>query len=83
MRIGSRMGKPRNEASPAGNRALTTDLIGVEMAALSVPSRKPSVHRSAGRWAVNCPCGFTWRTRHHRLAVLFAVKHAHRVEVAA
>lgn len=25
MRIGSRMGKPRNEASPAGNRALTSD----------------------------------------------------------
>ena len=53
------------------------------MAALSVPSRRPSVHRSAGRWAVNCPCGFTWRTRHHRLAVLIAVEHAHRVEVVA
>ena len=77
------MGKPRNEASPAGNRALATDCEGVEMVEFSLPLSKPSVHRSAGRWTVNCPCGFTWRTRHHRLAVLFAVEHAHRVEVAA
>lgn len=28
-------------------------------------------------WLVECPCGFTWHTRWHRLALLMAVNHHH------
>ena len=37
--------------------------------------------RTDRTWHVSCPCGYTWRTRWHRLAVLFALNHLHR-EVA-
>lgn len=28
-------------------------------------------------WHVECPCGFTWRARWHRTALLMAVHHQH------
>jgi hypothetical protein len=31
------------------------------------------------RWHVNCPCGFTWRARYHRTALLMAVNHTHEL----
>lgn len=43
---------------------------------------KPAIHKKACRWEVVCPCGFTWTTRFHRLAVLFAIEHAHQIEVS-
>ncbi|GEM_PF-6383738 len=44
---------------------------------------KTRVRKLAGRWNWSCPCGYHGSTKHHRLALLFAVEHAHRVEVAA
>ncbi len=44
---------------------------------------KTAIRKTGGRWLITCPCGYQWITTHHRLAVLFAVEHAHRIEVAA
>lgn len=35
-------------------------------------------NRTNRTWQVTCPCGYTWRTRWHRLAVLFATGHKHQ-----
>ena len=45
----------------------------------SLDPRKPRVRKLAGRWNWSCPCGYRGSTKHHRLALLFAVEHAHRV----
>lgn len=33
------------------------------------------VRKLAGAWFTACPCGYLWRSTHHRLALLFAVEH--------
>ena len=33
------------------------------------------VRKLAGAWFTTCPCGYLWRSTHHRLALLFAVEH--------
>lgn len=40
--------------------------------------RRTTIRKIAGRWLAACPCGFTWHTRWHRLALLMAVNHRHR-----
>ena len=44
----------------------------------SLPALKTRVEKHTQRWTVTCPCGFTWKTRHHRLAILIATEHAHQ-----
>lgn len=39
---------------------------------------KTQVRKIATAWHVTCPCGFTWTTDHHRLAVMFAIEHEHQ-----
>lgn len=39
---------------------------------------KTTVRKCADRWIVSCPCGFEWRTRWHRLALILATSHEHR-----
>ena len=39
---------------------------------------KITVRKCADRWQVSCPCGFEWRTRWHRLALILATGHEHR-----
>ena len=36
------------------------------------------IRKIADRWHIDCPCGFTWRTRWHRLALRLAMGHKHR-----
>jgi len=43
---------------------------------------KTTVRKAAGKWRVDCPCGFTWRSREHRLALRLAIWHEHRKAVA-
>lgn len=40
--------------------------------------RRTTIRKIASRWLAACPCGFTWHTRWHRLALLMAVNHRHR-----
>ena len=35
------------------------------------------LNRADRTWRVTCPCGFTWRTYWHRIALLMAVNHTH------
>ncbi len=50
----------------------------------STAGRKALVRKCGGRWQWACPCGYHGTSKHHRLALLFAVKHAHqRPAVAA
>lgn len=47
----------------------------------STAPRKTLVRKHAGLWHWVCPCGFHGSTRFHRLALLFAVVHSHRMAV--
>ena len=39
------------------------------------PPNRTIVRKIAGVWFTTCPCGFLWRSTHHRLALMFAVGH--------
>lgn len=69
----------------AGNTAegltapIRADRTGGLMPIVSNPTpRRTTIRKIAGRWLAACPCGFTWHTRWHRLALLMAVNHRHR-----
>lgn len=49
------------------------------MAAPQFTQTKTRVRRNPAdrHWHVWCPCGFTWRTHSHRVALLMAVNHLH------
>lgn len=47
----------------------------------STAPRKTLVRKHAGLWYWVCPCGFHGSTRFHRLALLLAVAHSHRMAV--
>lgn len=55
------------------------DRTGLEFDMHQRTPEKTSVSKHGGHWLVSCPCGYIWHTDHHRLAVLFAVEHAHLV----
>lgn len=52
------------------------------MVATETPTTKAIIRKAAGKWRVTCPCGFTWTSRFHRLALLMATSHGH-LRVAA
>lgn len=71
------------KAAPAGNRGLfrqpSLELSG-GIGLMSHPSQDRTLVRQSHAdrtWLVECPCGFTWHTRWHRLALLMAVNHHH------
>ena len=41
------------------------------------PATRTRVRKVPTYWRVECPCGYTWSTRHQRLAVKFAAVHSH------
>lgn len=43
---------------------------------------RTTVRKAAGKWVVDCPCGFSWHTAWHRIAILLATNHQHRRLVA-
>ena len=43
---------------------------------------KATVRKVCGAWFADCPCGFMWTSRFHRIALLMATTHTHWCEVA-
>lgn len=83
---GGSYGMLEGESDPeggAGNAGIPQGLahhpISAERTTPMVDGNRTTVHRNPldRRWQVACPCGFTWRSRWHRLALLMAVNHHH------
>ena len=72
-----------NESGPGGAPTpLLQDLTPLGGAMDQLTQSKTTVRKAAGKWRVDCPCGFTWRSREHRLALRLAIWHEHRKAVA-
>ena len=75
-RIGLGAETPGSDANATGSRI--TDYEGVSMTKPTRPRTTVRRNAQTGLWIVDCPCGFVWGSRLHRLALLLATEHVHR-----